>query len=81
MHCRMGDNVQPDLALSMPVTLDLMAGFERDWAMAGGSRDQQKAVIFPALFCVAAFAGGLRGDEVPLLDLAAARADGLDRTI
>jgi hypothetical protein len=33
------------------------------------ARNRRKQVLFPALFAVAAYAGGLRGEEVPLMDL------------
>jgi len=47
-----------------------MERFKRLWILEDGdSKKQEKEVLFPALFVIAAYAGGLRGEEVPLMDL------------
>jgi hypothetical protein len=48
--------------------LALMQCFDRLWILAEGDSKKQQEVVFPALFAVAAYAGGLRGEEVPLMD-------------
>jgi hypothetical protein len=68
-HKRVGDVSRPDLAVSIEVMLALMERFDRLWILADGDNKKQEEVLFPALFAVAAYAGGLRGEEVPLMDL------------
>ena len=55
---------------ALEVMLALMERFKRLWILEDGdSKKQEKEVLFPALFVIAAYAGGLRGEEVPLMDL------------
>jgi len=68
-HKRVGDVSCPDLAVSIKVMLVLIERFDRLWILADGDSKKQEDVLFPALFTVAAYAGGLRGAEVPLMDL------------
>ena len=68
-HKRVGDVSRPDLAMSIEVMLALMEHFARIWILADGDSKKEEEVLFPALFAVAAYASGLRGEEVPLMDL------------
>jgi len=68
-HKRVGGVSRPDLAVSIEVMLALMQRFDRLWILAEGDSKKQQEVLFPALLAVAAYAGGLRGEEVPLMDL------------
>ena len=65
----MGDESRPDLAISIEVMVALMERFDRLWMLAGEDRTKQEEVLFPALFSIVAYAGGLRGKEIPLMDL------------
>jgi hypothetical protein len=67
-HKRVGDVSCPDLAVSIKVMLALIKRFDRLWILADGDSKKQEDVLFPALFAVPAYAGGLRGEEVPLID-------------
>ena len=62
-HKRVGDVSCPDLAVWIEVMLALMERFDRLWILADGDRKKQEEVLFPALFAIAAYAGGLRGEE------------------
>jgi len=68
-HNRVGDVSCLDLAVSIKVMLALMERFDRLWILADGDSKTQEEVLFPVLFVVAAYAGGLQGEEVPLMDL------------
>jgi hypothetical protein len=57
------------LAVLIEVMLALMQRFNRLWILAEDDGKKQQEVLFPTLFAVAAYAGGLRGEEVPLMDL------------
>ena len=69
MHKRMGDLTVQDEAMSMDLLLAIMELFERDFEEAGDDLDRQEEVIFPATFCVVGYCAGLRGEEIPLMDL------------
>ena len=69
LHKRAGDSSCPDLAVSIEVMLALMQCFDRLWILAERDSKKQQEVLFPALFTVAAYASGLRGEDVPLMDL------------
>jgi hypothetical protein len=76
LHKRMGDVVRQDQAISIEVMLALMDKFEAKWQALERTQVPSPAVakvLFPALFSVVAFVIALRGEEVPLMDLAAAR--------
>jgi hypothetical protein len=68
-HKRVGDESRPDLAISIEVMVALMERFDRLWMLAEEDRSKQEEVLFPALFSIAAYVGGLRSEEVPLMDL------------
>ena len=72
-HRRVGDVVKPDLAISNELMGALMKDFERDWVSASGSREDEGAVLFPALFAILSYTASLRGEETTLLDLKATR--------
>jgi len=69
MHKRMGDLVIQDEAMSMELLLAIQGLFERDFAAAGDDLERQAEVIFPAAFCAIGYCAGLRGEEIPLMDL------------
>jgi len=68
-HRRVGDVNRPDLAISIEVMVALMARFERLWILADGDGPSQGTVLFPALFAISTYTGGLWGEETPLMDL------------
>jgi hypothetical protein len=75
MHSRMGDMVIQDRALASDVMMELMREFEVDWSKLApaNERKEQEEVLFPALFSILSFLGGLRGEEMPMADLAGMR--------
>jgi hypothetical protein len=66
LHKRLGDNSKPDLAISIDVILELMKG----WTEAKGDRGRERNVLFPAVFVLISYTGGLSGEKTPLMDLA-----------
>jgi hypothetical protein len=68
-HKRVGDVSRPDLAISIEVMVALMVRFEGLWILADGDGSSQEKVLFPALFAILTYTGGLRGEETPLMDL------------
>ncbi len=76
LHKRMGDVVRQDKAISVEVMGALMEEFEKDWISLereGGEDEEREKILFGALFAVVAYVVGLRGEEVPLMDLAGTR--------
>ena len=76
LHKRMGDSVRQDRAISVLQMRALMNEFEKDWlslAEQGNSDEEREKVLFGALFAVVAYVVALRGEEVPLMDLAGTR--------
>ena len=69
MHKRQGDQSYPDKAISIEVMLALMVRFDAAWEVAKGQEKEEGAVLFPALYSVISFCGGLRGEETPLMEL------------
>ena len=72
LHKRMGDHIIQDKAISVEVMVELMRNFEVDWNRSvnlGESDGKLSKILFPALFSVVAYVLGLRGEEVPLMDL------------
>jgi hypothetical protein len=63
MHKRMGDKVKQDKAISIEQMCVLMDAFENGWTELGKNRRktqvQVREVLFPTLFSVIAFCGGL----------------------
>jgi hypothetical protein len=68
-HKRVGDVSRPDLAISIEVMVALMVRFERLWILADGDGPSQEKALFPALFAISTYTGGLRGEDTPLMDL------------
>ena len=73
LHRRMGDLSLPDRAVSIEVMLELLRKFEERWWRAKDEGSDAAPVLFPALFAICSFVGGLRGEEVPLADLGTIR--------
>jgi hypothetical protein len=72
----MGDLHFPDLAVSIEVMLELMKRFEQKWSdlqHVRGANERKEGILFPALFTILAYMGGLRGKEVMLCDLGGMR--------
>lgn len=68
-HKRVGDISMPDRAISIELMVAMMNRFDERWEIAGGNKETQKEVLFPALFALSAFVGSLRGEEVPLMKI------------
>ena len=68
MHNRMGDDVRPDLAISLKVTGAMLRFMELDYSEAIGKREKAKIESF-AMFSIAGYLGGLRGEDIVKLDL------------
>jgi hypothetical protein len=76
LHKRMGDVVRQDRAVSVDVMRALMEEFEKDWKVVterGGENEEVEKILFPALFAIVAYVVALRGEEVPLMDVAGTR--------
>jgi len=67
-HKRMGEKVKQDMGVSIGVMHCLMDIFEKDFVEAATDKDKL-FVCLAALYCIASFCGGLRGEEVPMADL------------
>ena len=72
VHKRQGDLIKPDMAISIEAMLALMDVFEMEWKSCESERERAE-IIFPALFAMITYCGGLRGEETPLTDLAGMR--------
>lgn len=72
-HKRVGDVSRPDRAISVELMLAMMNRFERQWDSVKDRHDNQRGVIFPALFAICAYVASLRGEEVPLLTIGETR--------
>lgn len=70
LHRRQGDLVKPDMALSLEQMVALMDMFSLEWNLAPDGLESRNEIVFSALFILSAYLGGLRGEEVPLMDLA-----------
>lgn len=74
MHKRMGDKSEPDLALSVELVLELLKRLREELERVesnGGSEDEIKQLILCGVFVALGFCGGLRGEEIMLLDACA----------
>lgn len=71
MHKRMGDIVRPDRALSLLLTLELIKEVDHDWMQAPPPKKQFFAL--EGTFYTLAYTLALRGEEVPLIELAGIR--------
>ncbi len=72
MHKRMGDIVQPDRAISHDIMLELMSLVEEEWSRITSRNKLQ--VALEGAFYVIAFTLGLRGEEVPLIEIRGIRS-------
>jgi hypothetical protein len=79
-HKRMGDLSFQDAAWSPELLIEIMAQFEIEWeelegtVMTNGTRRKKEAeMIFPALMGELSYVLALRGEELPLMDLAGSR--------
>ena len=68
-HKHVRDVSRPDLAILIEVMVALMVRFERLWILADGDGSSEEKVLFPALFAISTYTGGLWGEETPLMDL------------
>lgn len=68
MHNRMGDDVRPDLAISLEVMGTMLRFMDLDYSEAIGKEEKSKITIF-AMFSIASYLGGLRDEEILKLDL------------
>jgi hypothetical protein len=71
VHCRMGDTLKQDMAISIGVMLKLQALFEEDYHLATGV--ERRMIVEGAAFAETAYCISLRGFEVPKVDLAGLR--------
>ncbi len=71
MHKRMGDDVRPDRALSHEILVEIMKLVEKDWGEAP-QHNKLKAALEGAFYLIA-YCLALRGEEVPLVELAGIR--------
>lgn len=71
VHCRMGDVLKQDMAISIGVMLKLQELFERDYRETSG--EERRKIVEAATFALIAYCISLRGFEVPKIDLAALR--------
>jgi hypothetical protein len=79
-HKRMGDLTFQDSSWSPELLGDVLAQFESEWGelegtvMTNGARRKKESeLIFPALMGELSYVLGLRGEELPLMDLAGTR--------
>ena len=68
----MGDIVKPDLAVSVEVMVEIQRLLEESWAAATNQVNRSR-ITGCACFLLAQYTGGLRGEEVPKLDLGGLR--------
>jgi len=67
-HKRMGEKLKQDMGVSIEVMLALMDIFESNYNTADETREKLSIALM-AMYCIASFCGGLRGEEVPMTDL------------
>jgi hypothetical protein len=79
-HKRMGDLSIQDAAWTPDLIMEVLIEFEADWervegtVMANAERRKQEAeMLFPAIMGEVSYVLGLRGEELPLMDLAGTR--------
>ncbi len=65
----MGEEVRSDFALSVSVLRRMLGRLDKQWIEARSSETRQ-SVVEIAMFLVAAFGLGLRGEEVVKMDIA-----------
>ena len=71
-HKRMGDIVKPDRALSVDILVEIFSLLEMDWGKTLSAKDRWELAL-EGCFYVISFVCALRGEEVPLVNLAGIR--------
>jgi hypothetical protein len=71
-HKRMGDTVKPDRALAVEILGEMMFLLEQDWGRTMSNRERWELAL-EGCFYVISFVCALRGEEVPLVNLAGIR--------
>jgi hypothetical protein len=69
----MGDTWIPDRAITLEEILHCYILLEEDWVKFAGDRDMRLQTALMAMILVGGFSGGLRGEELPKLELGAIR--------
>jgi hypothetical protein len=72
-HRRMGDTWIPDRAITLEEILLCYILLEEDWSKAVGDSGMRLQTALTAMILVGGFSGGLRGEELPKLELGAIR--------
>jgi hypothetical protein len=72
-HRRMGDTWIPDRAITLEEILHSYTLLEEDWKKFSGDPDMRLQTALTAMILVGGFSGGLRGEELPKLELGAIR--------
>jgi len=72
-HRRMGDTWMPDRATTLDEVLHSYILLEEDWGRFVGDWDMRLQTALTAIILVGGFSGGLRGEELPKLELGAIR--------
>jgi hypothetical protein len=67
LHKRMGEEVRSDYALSIRVLHKILGHLDKDWSEAR-TMESRREVVEIAMFLVAAYGLGLRGEEVVKMD-------------
>jgi hypothetical protein len=70
-HWRMGDIWIPDRAITLEEILHSYLLLEEDWLKFAGDHDMRLQTALTAMILVGGFSGGLRGEELPKLELGA----------
>jgi hypothetical protein len=69
----MGDTWIPDRAITLEEILHCYILLEEDWSKFAEDRDMRLQTTLTAMMLVGGFSGGLRGEELPKLELGAIR--------
>jgi hypothetical protein len=69
-HKRMGDDVRPDMAVSIGIMLEMDIYYEEQWALCTTLADRL-AIALSCSFYMNGFCAGLRGEELPMMSLGA----------
>jgi len=67
-HKRMGEKIKQDMGVSIQVMHKLMEICENAFSACTTTKDKLNTSLL-AMYCIASFCGGLRGEEVPMADL------------
>lgn len=72
-HRRMGDTWIPDRAVTLDEVLHSYILLEEDWEKFNGDWESKLQCALTAMILICGFSGGLRGEEIPKLELGAIR--------